>query len=402
LNFPFFIAKRYLFSKKSHNVINVISAISAVGIGVGTIALIVVLSAFNGLEGLVDKLYSSFDPDIKMVAKKGKTFVADQKIREQIKSINGVKYVTYALEETVYVQYKAHEAIATVKGVEEDFVYMTGIDSMMAEGEFVLRSGENNFAVLGYGLAYNLSVFINGFPEPLKMYSAKRGYSGPLNPEETFNKKLIMPSGIFTINQDFDTKYILVPLRFAMELFEYENSISSIEIGVEKGVNVNQIKKQVIEIAGENFEVKTRYELNELIFKTNKTEKWITFMILSFILVIAAFNLIGSLTMLIIEKKQDIKILAGMGADKSLIKKIFITEGLMISLIGGLGGLLTGALLCLVQKYFGIVRLQGIIIEYYPVELKATDFLAVLAIVILIGWTASYFPVKYATKKYLL
>lgn len=372
-----------------------------VGVGIGTMALIVVMSAFNGLENLVSGLYSSFDPDIKITAKAGKTFDAEKFPKDKIKKTKGVAYYCESLEETVYVRYKDNEGIATVKGIEEDFIAMSGIDSMITEGEMVIKSKDNNFAVVGYGIAYKLGLFIENVFEPLRIYSARRNEISGMNPEQTFKLGNIMPSGIFMINQDFDMKYILVPLGFAKELLEREKEISAVEIGLEENSDEKTVKSEIAKIAGDDFVVKTRYEMNEIIYKTNQTEKWITYLILSFILVIATFNVIGSLTMLILEKKEDMKILLSMGAEKSVIKKIFMFEGLLITLIGGLGGLLLGALLCTGQQWFGFVRLQGVITDFYPVKLMPFDFIAVISTVLLIGFFASWFPVKYVTGRYL-
>lgn len=401
MNLPLYIAKRYLFSKKKQNVINIISAVSMMGVGIGTMALIVVMSAFNGLENLVANLYSSFDPDLKITAKQGKTFDATTFPKDKIKNIKGVKYYCEALEETIYLRYKDGEAIATVKGVEDDFILMSGLDTMITEGELVLKSKGNNFAVVGYGIAYKLGLFIENVFEPLRLYSARREELTTFNPEQAFKLGNIMPSGVFMVNQDFDLKYILVPLDFAKELLERKNEISSVEIGLEDGSDEMYVKNEIEKLAGGKFEVKTRYEMNELIFKTNKTEKWITYLILTFILVIATFNVIGSLTMLILEKKDDMNILRSIGAEKVTIKKIFLFEGMLITLLGGLGGLLLGALLCVGQQLFGFVRLQGVIVEFYPVKLITYDFLAVIVTVLLIGFIASWLPVKYVTGKFL-
>lgn len=372
-----------------------------IGVGIGAMALIVVMSAFNGLENLVTNLYSSFDPDVKITVSEGKTFNASSFPKEKIKEIKGVKYYCEALEETVYLRYKDSEAIATVKGVEEDFIKMSGLDSMITEGELILKSKGNYFAVVGYGIAYKLGLFIENVFEPLRVYSARRDEISSLNPEQAFKQGNIMPSGVFMINQDFDIKYVLTPLDFARELLERKDEISSIEIGLEKGADETYVKNEIKKLAGEQFDVKTRYEMNELIFKTNKTEKWITYLILTFILIIATFNVIGSLTMLILEKKDDMYILKSIGAGKTAIKKIFLLEGILITFIGGLCGLVSGALLCAGQQLFGFVRLQGVIVEFYPVKLVPFDFLAVIATVLLIGFLASWLPVKYVTGKYL-
>lgn len=401
MSFEFFIAKRYLFSKKTRNVINIISGVSVFAVAVGAMALIVVLSAFNGVDSLVRSLYDSFDPDIKITVKEGKTFAIDELSLEEIKKVNGVKYCVKTLEETAYLKYRKNESLCTVKGVEEEFVQMTGLDSMLVEGQLTLKENGINYAVLGYGIANNLGVFIENAIEPIKVFSAKReGKYSPTNPQGAFSKKHIMPGGIFTINQDFDMKYMLVPFDFAKQLLEYENEVSAIEIGLEKGADEKQVKAQIAAIAGEKFKVKTRYEQNELIFKTNETEKWATYLILTFILVIATFNVIGSLTMLIIDKKADINILKSMGASKAAVKNIFLVEGMLISLLGGITGLLMGALLCWGQQVFGFVRLHNVIVDFYPVQMQPLDFLMILATVLTIGLAASWLPVRFVVSRH--
>ena len=400
--FAIYIASRYLFSKKKHHAVNIISTISAVSVAIGTIALIVVLSAFNGLEGLVESLYSSFDPAIKIMAKEGKTFNAKDIDETAIKAINGVKYCTQTLEETVYLEYRKNESLASVKGIEPEFIKMTGLDSMIVEGELKLKEEELNYAILGYGIAYNLSVFIETLTSPIKIYAAKRDKNiTGINAHEAFNKELIMPSSVFSVNQDFDMKYILVPLDFAKKLLGHTDEVSALEVDIEKNAEPEIIKQKVQAIVGNAYEVKTRYEINELIFKTNAIEKWITYLILSFILLIATFNVISSLTMLIMDKKEDIYTLQSMGANNQLISQIFFLEGLLITLLGGVTGLVIGALICWGQQLFGFVRLGGIIVDYYPVSMKLTDFILILSTVFVIGIIASWLPVKFVGRRYL-
>lgn len=369
------------------------------GIGIGAFALIVVLSAFNGIENLVESLYSSFDPDIKITAVEGKTFSQSSLDKNQLLSLPGVAKASFTIDETVLLKYRDKQSVATIKGVESEFKYMSGLDTMMVEGEFLIENNQQPFAVLGYGISYYLSLFIEHNFEPVKVYAPKRtAGSSSLNPENAFAKVNIMPSGVFSINPDFDNKYVLVPFRFAQELLQYENRAGALEIGLTKGANPEDVKKAIESVVGSEFNVKTRYQLNEIIYKTNNSEKWITFLILSFILLIAAFNLIGSLTMLIIDKKPDILILKSMGANTSDIKKVFLLEGLMISGLGGLIGLVIGALLCLGQQAFGFVKLQGIVVDTYPIQLEVMDFTNIMAVVLFIGFLSSYFPVKYVVK----
>jgi len=404
MNLSLYIARRYLFSKKSHNVINIISAIAMVGVGVGSLALIVVLSAFNGLESLVESLYSSFDPEIKITVIEGKTFDSQEFPKDDILKIEGIAHYSESLEETVFLQYKGHETFATIKGVESDFLEMSGLDSLIIDGYMVLEKEEANYAVLGYGIADALAVFITPNTSSMKVYAAKRktSRSASLNPEDRFKFQPITPAGILSINPDFDYQYTLVPMRFARELLDYPTEVTSVEIGLKKGVNAMDIKSDLQALVGDKFEVKTRYELNELLFKTNKTEKWITYLILSFILIIATFNVVGSLTMLIIDKKDDIQLLKSLGAGQQLIKRIFLFEGMLIATIGGLGGLTLGALLCLAQMGIGLVRLQGGIVDFYPVELELLDFAAILGTVLFIGFVSSWFPVRFATRRHFV
>ena len=396
----FYIARRYLFSKKSHNVINIISGISMAGVGIGTIALVVILSAFNGLDDLIVSMYSSFDPAIKISAKQGKVFNADDVPKSKILEISGVTHYTKVLEETVLVKYKDRQTIATLKGVESDFLEMTELEEVIVEGEIGLDMSGTPLAMLGYGLGYTLSLFIDDNFTPLQIHAAKRGKKVSMNPENAFKKKRIMPGSLFSINPDFDNKYIVVPFSFAQELFERESEISAIELGLDEQANPDKVKQAIQAIVGDKFSVKTRYELDELIFQTTKTEKWITYLILSFILVIATFNIIGSLTMLIIEKKDDILTLKSFGASKSMIKQIFLVEGIMISIVGGLCGLVLGVILVYCQQIFGFISLSGILIDKYPVAIRGLDLVVVSGTVLVIGFVSSWFPVQYAIKRH--
>lgn len=398
MNFPFYIATRYLFSKKSRNVINIISGVSVTGIAVGTMALVVVMSAFNGLEALVESLYSSFDPEIKITAKAGKTFHLDDFSEHEVKQIEGVKYYCKAIEEAVYLEYRKRDCIAKIKGVDEEFVKMTHIDSAVVEGKMMLKRNGFDYGVMGYGISYLLSVFVEDAVDPIMVYAAKRSSAfSATDPQSAFTKKPIIPAGVFSINQDFDATYMLVPFDFAEELLGYSNEVNSIEIGISDHTKLDLIKAQIKNVIGEKYDVKTRYELNELIFKTNKTEKWITYMILTFILIIATFNVIGSLVMLILDKKRDISILKSMGASEAAIRRIFLLEGMMITTLGGAIGLLVGFLLVIGQQLFGFVSLEAIIVEYYPVKLVFTDFILVMITVLIIGFVASWIPVKFIT-----
>src|ERR1017187_8256689 len=404
MNFSVYIAKRYLVSKKSRNVINIISIISVVGVTIGTMALIVVLSVFNGLEKLVVSLYNSFDAEIRIEIKEGKNFNANSMISDaELKKIKGVHFITHVLEENALVRYNDRQSVVTIKGVDNDFAKMTGLDSMLVDGSMILENGEKNFAIIGQGIAGALSLNLNDLNKTLQVYVPSKGKLAPNDPD-AWNQLNIIPGGVFGIQQDFDAHYILAPLRYSRELLESDSALSAIEIGLDKGTNLLQVQQQIQTLAGDKFLVKNRFQQRELLYKILKSEKWAIYLILSFILIIATFNIIGSLTMLIIDKKDDITILHYLGADGNQIKKIFLYEGLMITLCGALGGLLLGFILCFLQQQFGILKLSGdgnVIVKYYPVQMLATDFLLVFTTVFLIGWLAAWIPSRQVIKKVL-
>jgi lipoprotein-releasing system permease protein len=404
LNFPFYIAKRYLIAKKSRNVINIISAISVIGVSVGTMALIVILSVFNGFDNLVQSLFNSFDPDIKITKKEGKTFSAGVEKIKNLKSRNGILYMSEVLEENALLRYGDRQYIAIVKGVSDDFIKMSGIDSMIIDGEFVLKNDKNIFAVIGQGIAFNLSVGLN-FITPINIYVPKRTQKVLLNPENAFKRKYIFPSGIFAIQQEFDSRYIIVPISFARELLDYTNQVSAIEIKLDPAYNQAEIQEEIRNYLGNEYEVKNRFEQQELLYKIMKSEKWAIFLILTFILIVASFNVIGSLTMLIIEKKKDIETFRSLGTNISVLRKIFLFEGWMISILGAILGLITGTLICWVQQSFRLIKIQGsgsFVIDTYPVNMESQDFIYVFLTVLLIGYLAAWYPVRYITRKFLV
>ncbi len=404
MNFPVYIAKRYLISKKSRNVINIISIISIVGVTIGTMALIIVLSVFNGLEKLVVSLYNSFDAEIRITSVEGKTFNYNSISDEDLKKVKGIKYVTHVLEENALLRYDDKQAIVTLKGVDSNFIKMTGLDSMMIDGTLILENGEKNFAVIGQGVAGGLSLNLLDINKSLQVYVPARGHFAPNSPE-SINQLNILPAGVFAIQQDFDAHYIIVPLRFSRELLETDSALTAIELGFDKGTDINDAKQHIHRLVGDKFEVKDRFEQRETLYKILKSEKWAIYLILSFILIIATFNIIGSLTMLIIDKKDDITILHYLGADAIQIKQIFFYEGIMITLAGAVGGLFLGFIICLAQQRFGLVKLSGsgsFIIKYYPVNLLFTDFIIVFFTVFAIGLFAAWVPSRQVIKKLLV
>lgn len=398
-----YIARRYLFAKKSRNAINVISGVSVAGVTVGTMALIIVLSVFNGLEKMVSSIFNTFDPDIKITAARGKSFVPDSALLVQLTSIDGINGYSLTLEENALLRYGERQYIATIKGVDTCYKSVTSVDSSMWEGEFILTSPNGRpYAIPGLGVSQYLGIRIN-FITPINIYVPGKSETATLDPENAFNRKFIFPSGIFEVEKEFDSKYVFLPLDFVRELTENEGAVSSIEIKTDLNADAVAVEREVRKVFGENFVVQNRYEQQEIFYKVMKSERLAIFLILTLILIIASFNIIGSLTMLIIEKERDIEILKSLGADNELIRKIFIFEGWLISIIGAIAGLILGFLVCWLQQHFGLIRLQreSLIMDAYPVVIKLKDFIIVPATVLLIGYWAAWYPVRYLTRKYL-
>jgi lipoprotein-releasing system permease protein len=395
-----YIAKRYLFAKKSRNAINVISTVSVAGVTVGTMALIIILSVFNGLEEMVRSIFNTSDPDLKITIVEGKVFSPDTILLSELASVDGVVAYSLALEENALLKYGDRQSIAIIKGVEDNYPLVTGVDSSMYEGKFQLKDANSmEYAVIGLGVANYLGIRVN-FITPLHIYMPNRTGTSLLN---AFNDKLISPSGIFEIEQDFDSKYIFVPISLMRQLLDYNDEVSSVEIKIKDGADIRLVQKRAKEIFGEKFNVKNQYEQQEIFYKVMKSERVAIYFILSLILIIASFNIVGSLTMLIIEKERDIQILKSLGADNTLIRKIFIFEGWMISVSGAIAGIFLGFIICWIQQRYGLIRLnsESLLLDAYPIIMKVKDFFIVLATVLLIGYWAAWYPVRYLSKKYL-
>lgn len=398
-----YIAKRYLFAKKSRNAINVISSVSVAGVAVGTMALIIVLSVFNGLESLVRSIFNTFDPDLMITAAAGKTFVPDSTRLALLSKVNGVECYSLCVEENALLKYGEKQYIATIKGVDDHYNEVTGIDSSMWDGEFLLRSEQGRpYAIPGIGIANFLGLRVN-FITPLNIYVPKRTGNADLNPENAFIRNYIFPSGIYQVEQEYDSKYVFIPLDFARELLEYKSEVTSLEVKFSEGARESAVQKEVMKIFGKDFVVQNKYEQQEIFYKVMKSERLAIFLILTLILVIASFSIVGSLTMLIIEKERDVEILRSLGADNDLIRKIFIFEGWLISILGAAAGILLGFLICWIQQTYGIVRLRSdsLVMDAYPAVMKIKDFILVPATVLLIGYWAAWYPVRFLSKKYL-
>jgi len=402
MNFPFFISKRYLLAKKSHSAINIISLISVFGIAIGTMALVIILSVFNGFDDVIKSLFSSFDPDIKIALVEGKVFHRDSIKISQIKKIQGVYAVAEVLEETALLQYHNKQFIASIKGVSDNFVKINNIEKKVTEGKFILHDGPIPYTIVGQGVSYYLGITISQ-TEPLVIYIPRRNAELSDNPEEAFNKKFVTPSGIFSIEQDIDSKYTIVPLNFARQLLEYSNELSALEIKINSGENIEKIQEEIKQIMGNSYSVKDRYQQQELFYRIMKSEKWAIFFILTFILIVASLNIISSLTMLILDKKKDIKTLNSLGADWKTIRKIFLLNGWFNAIIGALVGLILGLIICWLQIKYGIVKLEGsgsFVIDKYPVKIIISDLFFVLLTVLTIGFFTAWIPVRVISRKY--
>lgn len=404
MNFPMFIARRYLFAKKSNNAINIISAISVAGVMIGTMALVIVLSVFNGFDNLVKSLFNSFDPDLKISLVEGKFFIPDEQHLKNLAETPGVIAYTKVVEENALIRYGDKQLPATIKGVDSNYLKVSGLDTMIIEGNFILNDKGMDYTVIGMGISYYLTVGLN-FINPLTIYMPVKTEGYAIDPASAFNAFNIHPTGIFSIEQDYDQKYIIVPYRFAAKLLNDSLSYSAIEVNLRNDASLSTVQSQVQNIFGKEFMVKNRFQQKEIFYRIMKYEKWAIFFILSFILMVASFNIIGSLSMLIIEKKKDIATFQSLGADNTTIRRIFMNEGLMISLFGAIVGTLLGVLVCWIQLRFGVIKLSGsgsFIIDAYPVAMKLTDIVYAFITVIAIGLFAAWYPVKYIVSKYIV
>jgi lipoprotein-releasing system permease protein len=402
MNFPFFISKRYFLAKKSHSAINIISLISIVGVAVGTMALIIILSVFNGFDEVIKSLFNSFDPDIKITLIEGKVFPTDSLKIKRILKIDGVEQVAEVLEETALLQYHNKQYIATIKGVSASYIMINNLEKKITEGKYILENNNIPYSVVGQGVSYYLGITIDQ-TEPLIIYIPRRNSDITDNPEEAFNKKYITPSGIFSIEQDIDSKYAIVPIGFARRILDYTNEISALEVKVKPNQDVETIQTTIGQILGPKFCIKNHYQQQELFYKIMKSEKWAIFFILTFILIVASLNIIGSLTMLILDKKKDISTFSNMGADWKTIRKIFLYNGWFNVAIGAVLGLIIGLIICFLQIKYGFVKLEGsgsFVIDNYPVKIVVTDIMFVLITVFSIGFLTSWLPVRVISRKY--
>ena len=387
------------------NVINIISGVSISGVTIGTFALVVILSVFNGLDFSIKSLFSAFDPNIKITnTVKGMSFELNDINIESIKKIAGVSTATPVVEEEAFLMYGNRQYFATIKGVPTNYNEISRLDSSsITSGQFLLEANHIPYALVGQGVAYYLSVGLT-FNEPIHIYTLKKGTKGRPTLENTFNHSTIYASGIFANQQEIDSKYILVPISFAQELFQMNSRISAIEIELTKGTSEDDIKAEISRMLGNNFAVKTQFEQHELFYRVMQSEKWAIFFILAFILIIASFNILGSLSMLILDKKADIAILQSMGANQKLIRTIFLFEGWMISLTGAFLGIILGVIICWIQMTYGILKIPNegsFIFSAYPVQIRFADLFVIFLLVTGIGFLAAWYPIRFISGKYL-
>jgi lipoprotein-releasing system permease protein len=402
LNFPFYVAKRYLFSRKKRNAINIITNISISGIAVSTAALIIILSVYNGFENLIYSLSNFSDADIEIKAAEGKTLnLSDGKIAS-LSSVEGVDAISYVMEETVLLRHENRQYIATIKGVSDNYANVSGVDSAIINGEFLLKNKNRRFAVIGRGVSYYLGVGTDAV-RPISVYVLKRNAKRNMNPADAFKRKLIFPIGIFSIEDEVDSKYMIVPIEFTRELLDYPKDIvTSIELKINEAADFENTQYQLEELLGPEFSVKNRYQQNELFYKVMQSEKWAIYFILTFILIIASFNMVGTLTMLILEKKENIETLTHLGSDKKTINRIFLIQGLLVSISGAFIGLIFGLAVSFAQAKFHLIKLKGsesFLIDAYPVAVEWSNVFVVAATVIIIGFLAAWFPIKTVSGK---
>ena len=408
MNFPFYIARRYLFSKKSTHAINVISGISVVGVAVATMALVVTLSVFNGFHDLVASFFTQMDPQLKVIPIKGKSAPANDPILTKIRQLPEVEVATECLEDQALAVYDDRQMMVKIKGVEDNFDQLTHIREILeGDGTFELHAAEINYGIPGLGIAYQMGLGYT-YKNPLRIYAPRReGQLNMADPTDGFvEDELYSPGVVFCMKQGkYDKNYILTSLDFARNLFQQDSMLSSLELRLKPGSDFDHVKEQMQTFAGGKYQVLDRYEQQDDTFRIMKVEKLIAYIFLTFILMIACFNIIGSLSMLIIDKRNDVQTIRNLGANDSQICRIFLFEGRMISVIGAIIGILIGLLLCWIQQQFGIVRLGSsegnFVVDAYPVSVHPWDIVLIFFTVIAVGFLSVWYPVRYFARRLL-
>lgn len=402
MNFSLYIAKRYLFSRKSHNAINIVTLISVCGVAVGTMALVCVLSVFNGFQTVIEGLFCSFDPQLKIEAVEGKVFNPAE-IDSLIAGIEGIENTCDILQENALLQFRDKQMPVVVKGVPDNYTEVNDIKDILFRGEFTTRDRSFNTAVGGIGLVQNIGCAVH-LVTPIYLYAPKReGKISMARPDESFRKERVFYAGSFMVKQEkYDNNMIIVSLDVARNLFGYDDEVSAKEIRLRQESNERKVKKRIQAVIGDRYRVLDRYEQQEDFFRMMQVEKWITYLILTFILMIAIFNIIGSLSMLMIEKKDDMAVLSSLGATRQMIFRSFLFEGTLISLTGVIAGIAIGLVLCWIQIEFGIISLgsgSGFIVNAYPVDVRISDLIIIFFTVTILGFAASIYPAKQCLKE---
>lgn len=404
MNFPFYIAQRYINSKKSSHIINIISWISMIGIAVGTMALIVVLSVFNGIEDLSLSMVNTFDPPLKVVPIEGKHFKNNTINYEKLYNISDIQHIVEVIEENALAEYDGQQYVVRVKGVSSNYQDFIPIDSMIYGGKFILENGEYNYASVGAGVSYHLNINVYNKMKLLMLIAPKRTFSQILQ-SNSFTTKQIMPESVFSVEPNYDKQYVIVPLRFAKELFQYDSMSSFLEIWCNEKCNINKLQKSVQDVVGEDFTVLNRQEQQETLYKIMRSEKWAVFIILTFILIVASFNMISSMSIIIIDKQKDMFTLNAMGSSLKKIRKIFLLQGILQTCAGAIAGLLFGLFVCWIQIQFGIVSLGNgsgsFAVDAYPVSIRFLDIILVFITTQIIGFLASIIPAFRINKNFL-
>lgn len=408
MNFPFYIARRYLFSKKSTNAINVISGISVVGVAVASMALVVTLSVFNGFHDMVASFFTQLDPQLKITPAKGKTAASNDSTLMRIRQLDEVAVATDVLEDQALAVYGDRQQMVTIKGVDDNYDKLTHIRQILeGDGDYALHAADMNYGILGLGVAYQLGIGYT-YREPLKIYAPRReGQINMANLQDGFvEDELYSPGVLFSIKQGkYDKRYIITAIQFTRNLFDRDGELTSLELRLKPGSNFEHVKAKVQEMAGTRFVVRDRYEQQEDTFRIMKVEKLMAYIFLTFILVIACFNIIGSLSMLMIDKRNDVVTLRNLGASDRQIIRIFLFEGRMISAIGAVIGIAIGLLLCLLQQQFGLIGLGStegsFVVDAYPVSVHPWDIVVVFFTVLAVGFLSVWYPVHYFAKRLL-
>ena len=406
MNFPFYIARRYLFSKKSTHAINVISLISVLGVAVATMALVVVLSGFNGFSDLVASFFTNFDPQLKIEATKGKAMPADDPLLVKVKRLPGVEVATECVQDQALAVYHDKQAMVTVKGVEDNFDSLTHISNILyGDGDFTLHVANLQYGVIGIRLAQDLGTGVT-WQDYLQIYAPQReGQYDASNPTNAFVKdSLVSPGALFQVKQSkYDQGYIITSIDFARRIFNRQGEITSLELRMKPGVDIDNAKEEIQAMLGDKYKVLDRYEQQADTFNIMRIEKLFAYVFLTFILMVACFNIIGSLSMLIIDKKNDVITLRNLGATDGQIRCIFLFEGRMISAAGAVIGIVLGLILCWLQQTYGLVQLGdqagNFVVNAYPISVHPEDILLIFLTVILVGWISVWYPVRYMSRK---